>query len=168
MAKAQSQVVQKYLDRKITNEFGLTAKQERFCQFVAEGDGPIVHAYRRAYDVADPSGQHHYTAASELYSLPKIQDRVAALLKQRERSMMRDSVAIRRHVFEGLIRESQPEAGTASTRVRALELLGKIDIVSMFKEIKEVEIHDVRKSPDIEDELRSKLRALMVPKNPVQ
>ena len=78
---------------------------------------------------------------------------------------MRDAIAIRKHVFEGLIRESTEGNGTASSRVRALELLGKIDIVAMFREIKEVEHHDVRKSPEIEDELRSRLRALMTPRS---
>lgn len=163
MAKVQQQVVQSRNERRTFNEYGLTAKQELFVQEVAKGNGPIVHAYRIAYDVADPSAPHHYTAAAELMALPKIKDRLASLLKQQEREMMRDAIAIRKHVFEGLIKESGDMKSPATARIRALELLGKIDIVSMFKEIKEVEIHDIRKAPDIEDELRSKLRALMSP-----
>ena len=53
--------------------------------------------------------------------------------------MMRDSVAIRRHVFSRLLAESQNMASKASERISALVALGKIDIVGMFRGVHAVE-----------------------------
>lgn len=142
------------------NEWGLTAKQEGFAQDVALGV-PLVQAYAKNYDVKSATSPTTYNAASDLAQMPKIVDRLAYLYKEQEKRMMRDAVAIRRHVFQGLIKESENEKNPAAARVRALELLGKIDIVSMFKDRTEVEIHDNRKPEDIENELKDKLRKLL-------
>ena len=61
------------------------------------------------------------------------------LLKEQEAAMHRDSVAIRRHVFSGLMKESRNEQAKPSERIAALIALGKIDLVSMFREVRTIE-----------------------------
>ena len=82
------------------------------------------------------------------------------LLKQHEAAMVRDSVAIRRHVFSGLMKESRNEEAKPSERIAALVALGKIDIVSMFREVRSIEDRTERRPDEVEAELRSKLREL--------
>jgi hypothetical protein len=92
-----------------------------------------------------------------------VRERVEVLLKQQTDNMMRDSVAIRRHVFSGLMAESINKESKASERISALLALGKIDMVGMFREIHGVERIDDRPPEIIEQELRAKLAPLLVP-----
>ena len=51
----------------------------------------------------------------------------------------------------------------ASERISALIALGKIDVVSMFREVRTIESGMERKPEEVETELRSKLRELFKP-----
>jgi hypothetical protein len=138
---------------------GLTPKQERFAQEVAKGS-TLSDAYRAAYDVENSKDNTIHGAASDLMGQGHIAARVRELLKEQERMMLKDAVAIRRHVFNGLMKESEDADSPPAARIRALELLGKIDIVSMFKERTE-HVTDERKPEDIEKVLKERLRALL-------
>lgn len=147
-------------NRAITTD-GLTPKQELFAQEVAKGS-TLSDAYRASYNADTMAVNTIHNAASDLAKQPRIQARVQQLLKEQERLMLRDSIAIRRHVFSGLMRESEvSELSSPMSRLKALELLGKIDIVSMFKERSEATIVDERKPEDLQAELRDRLKALM-------
>ena len=56
----------------------LTAKQEAFCQAIADGLGQ-ADAYRTAYDAGDMKENSVYVQASKLMKSPKIAQRVADL-----------------------------------------------------------------------------------------
>jgi len=56
----------------------LTAKQEAFCQGIADGLGQ-ADAYRRAYDAEDMKDNTIYPRASELMKNSKVAARVAEL-----------------------------------------------------------------------------------------
>jgi hypothetical protein len=56
----------------------LTAKQEAFCQGIADGLGQ-ADAYRAAYDAADMKDNVIYAKASELMKNGKVRDRVKEL-----------------------------------------------------------------------------------------
>lgn len=140
------------------NEHGLTPKQEAFAQLVARGEG-LSEAYRGSYaSQGKPTTIHQ--AASKLASQAKVRLRIEALLKQIEATLHRDSVAIRRHVFSGLMSESRNDKAKPSERITALIALGKIDVVGMFRETK-LEAPVLERDPeDVERELRDKLREL--------
>jgi hypothetical protein len=145
----------------VLNAHGLTPKQELFAQLLARGKS-LSDAYREAYN---SSGKYQTVnnSASRLWSNPMVRERVEVLLKQQTDNMMRDSVAIRRHVFSGLMAESINKESKASERISALLALGKIDMVGMFREIHGVERIDDRPPEIIEQELRAKLAPLLVP-----
>lgn len=140
------------------NEHGLTPKQEAFAQLVARGE-TLSDAYRRSYAANGKAGTIN-VAASKLASLAKVKLRVEALLKQIEATMHRDSVAIRRHVFSGLMKESRDPKAKASERISALIALGKIDVVGMFREVRVMEASPERSPDEVEHDLRVKLREL--------
>lgn len=141
-----------------TNAHGLTPKQEAFAQLVSRGE-TLSDAYRQTYK-AGGKRINVNISASKLGKLPKVKARIDMLLKQQEATMHRDAVAIRRHVFSGLLRESSDMESKASERISALIALGKIDVVSMFREVRQVEQRTERNPDEVEAELRAKLRAL--------
>lgn len=137
----------------------LTPRQEAFAQLVARGE-TLSAAYRATYSAGGKASTIN-VSASTLMKNPKVRDRVEMLLKQQEQAMHRDAVAIRRHVFGGLMTESRNTKAKPSERIAALVALGKIDIVSMFREVRTVEDRTERKPEEVEAELRSKLRELL-------
>lgn len=140
-----------------TNEHGLTEKQEMFAQAVAKG-ATLADAYRSAYDASKMAVSTVYSEASKLMDRPHIAERVKGLMALRqERTFALDSARIRQHVFDRLMVESVDEQSQPSARIRALELLGKIDVVSMFKEQKGPAI-DERADPAV---LEAKLKAML-------
>jgi len=59
----------------------LTAKQEAFCQGIADGLGQ-ADSYRAAYDASDMKENSVYVQASKLMKNPKITQRIAELRSQ--------------------------------------------------------------------------------------
>src|SRR4029079_12958170 len=104
---------------------GLTPKQELFCQLVARGQN-LSDSYREAY-ASTGNANTVNQSASKLWSNPKVWQRVEDLCRQVINAMMRDSVAIRRHVFSRLLAESQDMRSKPSERISALLALGRID-----------------------------------------
>ena len=137
---------------------GLTQKQETFAQLVAKGDN-LSDAYRKAYTTKGRPNTIH-RAASKLMTNIRVHSRIEALLKNIESHMHRDAVSIRRHVFNGLMEESRNVKAKPSERISAFIALGKIDVVSMFREMPPDKQVIERDPAIIELELRDRLRAL--------
>ncbi len=110
---------------------GITAKQEAFAAQVASG-ATLAASYRAAYDAGSMSAAAIHNEASRLMDHPGIAQRVNALLRQRQAVEQHDAARIRRHVIERLHQESIDPDSSPAARVRALELLGKLDVVSAF------------------------------------
>lgn len=139
------------------NEWGLTPKQEEFCQFVAQGL-TLSDSYRKAYNSRTTNSTTVQNTASNLYALPKVKRRVEDLLNEVSKDMHRDTVSIRRHVFDGLVKESRNMKAKPSERIAALIALGKIDIVGMFRD-KGLPDRGKELMPDeLEKELRDRFR----------
>ena len=133
LAKPSGEVVDAGMTR---NDYGLTEKQENFAQGVAKGL-TLSDAYRNAYVVGEMSNSTINAEASRMMDHPSIAARIKWLLQVRqEKSFALDAMRIRAHVFDRLMIESVEDDSPPAARVRALELLGKIDVVSMFKEQK--------------------------------
>jgi hypothetical protein len=137
------------------NAHGLTPKQELFAQLASRGKS-LSDCYREAYS----SVGNYKTVndmASKIWSNPLIRQRVETLCEQQSAMLLRDSIAIRRHIFRRLLAESQSSENRGSERIAALALLGKIDSVGMFREIHSLERVEDRPPELIAEELQAKL-----------
>ena len=135
----------------------LTPKMRGFAQDVAKGLN-LSDAYRNNYDCSNMQNNTINANASALMRDSRVMAMVDELVREVERAMVKDAVAIRKHVFDGLMRESKDfDEGSSMSRIKALELLGKIDIVSMFKD--RVEKSEERSADTIRAELERRLGA---------
>jgi phage terminase small subunit len=139
----------------------LTPKQEAFAVAVALGS-TLVDAYRSSYDIGEAKLSTIYDSASKLMDRPLVAQRIKTILEDRySRSLIHNVKHVRQHVFDRLMIESMNEKSQASARIRAVELLGKVDVVAMFRENIEAKPSDQRKPDDIEQEIRTRLAALL-------
>lgn len=138
---------------------GLTAKQENFCRHVANGE-TVPAAYRLSYGVNQESDPNNvYKKAHMLFKRPDIKQRIDHLLNEREHIAINDYAEIRRFVVERLQIEAM-NAQSDSARIRALELLGKIDKIRLFED-KPVEEEKLSHKKDLTKELESRLTRLL-------
>lgn len=135
---------------------GLTAKQRAYALEMIKGCSQS-EAYRRAYDAEKMSDRAIATEASRLSMNPNVQRMVEAGLAEKARLSSHTALSLRAFVTDRLFKEAS-EAEVPAARIRALELLGKIDMVSMFKERVSTET-DERSPAEIKEELEAKLRA---------
>jgi hypothetical protein len=110
---------------------GLTAKQEVFAQAVSNGL-TLADAYRAAYEASDMKEATIWSESSRLMANPRVTARIGQLIRAKEQETLNEAVELRRMVIQRLTREAEI-AEPASARIRALELLGKLDMVGLFK-----------------------------------
>jgi Terminase small subunit len=134
---------------------GLTAKQEAFAQAVSNGL-TLADAYRAAYQASGMKDATVWSEASRLMSNPRVAARIDQLIRAKEQETLHDVVRMRRLVIERLHREAL-HAETASGRIRALELLGKLDIVGLFKPSASDQITEPLTASQLEDQIRLRL-----------
>jgi hypothetical protein len=140
----------------------LTAKQERFVSEMVKG-GTQADAYRAAYEADGMKPSAIYTEANRLMGNPEIARRLRASRDSIERSAVSSALSRRRWIVERLTAESQDMTdGTSSSRVRALEMLGRDSEVAMWRD--EVSISTSEASAEtVRAELEAKLTALLQP-----
>lgn len=80
------------------------------------------------------------------------------LLTEYDMEIVRDAKRLRNYVTNKLILET--DSPDAKTRMRALELLGKVSDVGLFTERTEITVNN-RSTVELENSLRDKLRRLM-------
>ena len=130
----------------------LTSKQNAFAMSLADGL-PASASYRQAYDADGMKPESVWVESCRLATNPKVALRVSELRaeQEEERRMLRLRHA--EAVLERLEHEAL-EAKTDSTRVRALELIGRH--LGMFTD--KVEITTQERSVEmIEQEIRDRL-----------
>lgn len=142
------------------NEYGLTGKQEAFCQGVAMRGETLATAYRSAYDADSMTAHTIHCEASKLMARQDVAARVNDLVRQKQAKESHDGARIRSKVIEGLQWEALNPDNPASVRVRAFELLGKLDIVQAFKDKATDDAHSVSNSSDLAATLEARLKAL--------
>jgi hypothetical protein len=112
----------------------LTIKQEAFCQAIASGLYPTQSAaYRIAYEAESMSAASISQEASRLMSDPRISARIDEIKALKEAGERLDSAKIRAHVVARLHIESLDPDSSPASRIRALELLGKLGGVAAFE-----------------------------------
>ena len=138
----------------------LTAKQERFISEMIKGSTQ-ADAYRAAYEASGMKPSAIYTEANRLMGRPEIARRLQANRDSIQRSSVSSALSRRRWIVERLEAEAKDmEEGTSSSRVRALELLGKTQDVRLFADIIETSTSDTS-ADQVRAELEAKLTALL-------
>lgn len=127
-----------------------TPKQRAYVMGIAEGKGKRV-AYVAAYGPKAESKKQQSVQAAQIAAVPKVKKLTEAIADHAVNFIAASAEAKRSWIVERLTTEAI-EAND-STRVRALELLGKLREVRLF-----VESHE-EISPSV-DEVEAKLRAI--------
>lgn len=120
-----------------TNEYGLTAKEEAFCQRVALGDS-YTDAYRHAYDTSRMTQGTVWNRAWDVGHRGKVELRIRMLTEQVAETERTRGLRAKAFIEERLWEEATKEGSKPADRMKALELLGKLEHVAAFKERSEV------------------------------
>ena len=138
----------------------ITPKQHEFARLIAEEHLTSSDAYRRAYkpNILAKNKSVHEMACRVMTNI-KVQSMIRSI--QHERAEENRTRAIRReeYVLKKLTEEVE-HGDKASSRIRALELLGKT--VAMFSDKEELNTKKIERSPDeIKEDLKLKLQKLL-------
>ena len=139
----------------------LTIKQRAFVNEIIKGKlGSYKEAYAKVYDVTLTKQGNIpkwvEVEASKLVANPKIALSIQKAIERKEQSVTASSLRTRNYVIEQLYRESK-ESDSDSSRVRALELLGKS--VALFTDV--TEERKARDTDEIERDIETKLEQLI-------
>ena len=141
----------------VAKEQPLTGKQEAFAKLVA-GGAVLSDAYRECYAADSMKDSTVWSEACRLGQNPK----VSARIKDIQADMEADRRTIERRREEWVLKrlsEEADQADNASSRIRALELVG--NTVGMFTDrIEQAETNE-RSSAEIEKDLKARLARLI-------
>jgi F0F1-type ATP synthase beta subunit len=145
----------------VKKESDLTIKQRAFADAIIKGKlGSFKEVYADVYDVTltkqGKIPKWVEVEASRLMAHPKVSLSIQQGLQRREVNAVASTTRTRSYVLEQLMKESK-EAKSDSSRVRALELLGKT--VNLFSDT--LEIKESRGTHDIEQDIESRIEALI-------
>lgn len=129
--------------------------EEDFCVLATSGLS-LAEAWRRAFD--DPTNPRSDYLASSLTRQPRIMLRINELLDMRRSNLVNDAERIRQLIATRLEIEATT-AAEGSTRLKALELLGKQPHVAAFEDRARV-VNEKSTPEEIRDALTKKLAAL--------
>ena len=142
------------------NAHGLTSKQEAFCQGVGSRGETLAVAYRTAYDAENMSPHTVHNEACKLMSRPDIAARVNELVRDKQSKTSHDATRMRSFVIERLHSEAADTSNPPSVRVRALELIGKLDVVAAFSAKPQTD-EAAAPTQELAATLEARLRAVM-------
>lgn len=142
----------------------LTAKQSKFIDCVlgigVENPMTLIDAYKASYDCKNFSDHNIRKEAHLLFHSPNITPTYEDRKLQIEERQRMQSLNRSHQIITGLEREANDfEHGSPTSRVRALELLGKLKDVRLFSS--DISVEDSRSSDQIKEELEKKLKTLL-------
>lgn len=142
------------------NNEQLTNKQTKFANLVAEEGMSNTQAYIIAYNPSKNAKQKSiHEMACRVFANIKVQSRIKVIQRRMDEDRLTRAVRREEYVLKRLTEEAD-NADNASSRIRALELLGKT--VSMFSDKVEMETKQTdRTSEEIEQDLKDKLSKLL-------
>lgn len=119
--------------KKHSEQSGLTDKQRAFVRAFTTGDskGNASAAYRAAFDAKQMKPSSIHVEACRLLDHPKVAPAIETANAQIAAQNRLQAVSLRQRVQDGLLLEAQA-AESPAARVRAWELLGKLDGVDAF------------------------------------
>ncbi len=136
----------------------LTSKQKKFARLIAEGLTG-AEAYRQSYDTS-ASPKRVGDQAAMLKRDPRISSEISRLSMINEAREWQSPQQIRALVIERLQMEAMNEDNPPNSRIRALELLGKVTEVAAFTERREQTV--VHSSEQIRNQIMDRLKSLNV------
>ena len=119
----------------------------------------IVDSYRKHYSTDGMSLNAQYVESSRLYNSPKISLRIEQLRTELEKRNIARNQSRKERVIFNLESLAYDKNNTGHTRVKSLELLGRMAGVDLFRDNHVIE--DNRNSQDIKEELEKKLKSLL-------
>ena len=146
----------------------LTAKQSGFIQSLMGKDAngkpvSLSDAYRANYNTGNMTSKTVHEKASLLAGLDKMRARLDALTQQQADTSLRSTRSRLEFVHERLMQEAigATENATAASRVRALELIGKLnaDGGSLFEE--RITTEEARPAHELRAELEERISRLL-------
>ena len=143
--------------RLVGKEQPLTGKQEAFAKLVA-GGAVLSDAYRECYSADNMKNSTLWSEACRLAQNPKVSARIKDIQADIE-SDHRTRLARREEWVLKSLQEEAVSADNASSRIRALELVGKT--IGMFTDRVEQSDTTERTASEIERDLRAKLDRLI-------
>jgi hypothetical protein len=133
-------------------------KQEQFAKLVADGCS-LTDAYKTSFTCQDMKQESIHRRAFDLSRMEKVKARIGQMREEKEERSSHDAQWIRSYVLERLVIESKGDSPSA--RMKALELLGKVDVVGLFREVQLNQTEDVTKPEDLKKKLEEKLREVL-------
>lgn len=149
----------KVAGQSITSLHGVTFKQEKYAQGIADGLS-LTEAYRRAYDCENMSEATINSKANELSRNGRVVARIDQLMEAREYMVQHDGAHIRSVVLKYLLDTVQSATVQDKDRLKAAELLGKTNLASLFTDNTKTNHGDDKASLDV-DKLNAQLRQLI-------
>ena len=141
------------------NNEQLTNKQTKFANLVAEEGMSNTQAYVIAYNPSKNAKQKSiHEMACRVFANVKVQSRIKAIQCQIEQEKHMRALRREEYVLNRLTLEAE-FADNASSRIRALELLGKT--VNMFNDKQEPKKEMPKASEEVKEELMIKLQKLL-------
>ena len=138
----------------------ITAKQYEFARLIAEEHLTSSDAYRRAYkpNILAKNKSIHEMACRVMTNI-KVQSMIRSIQHKREEDNRMRAIRREEFVLKKLMEEVE-KGDQASSRIRALELLGKT--VSMFSNKVEIKTKQIdRASQELTEDLKLKLQKLL-------
>ena len=130
----------------------LTSKQAKFASLVARGQNKS-QAYRSAYDARHMKQTSIKVEANKVSNLPHVADAIQSLRENHEPTERTVEALTDDWIIEKLQEEASDESNPPHSRVRALEVLGKIG--GLFD--KTVTVTTLKSPEELEKELKEKL-----------
>ena len=138
----------------------ITAKQYEFARLVAEEHLTSSDAYRKVYkpNILAKNKSVHEMACRVMTNI-KVQSMIRSIQHKREEDNRMRAIRREEFVLKKLMEEVE-QGDQASSRIRALELLGKT--VSMFSNKVEIKTKQInRTSEELTEDLKLKLQKLL-------
>jgi phage terminase small subunit len=133
----------------------LTAKQQGFVNSILAGANQVT-AYKENYSTDGMANKTCWEAASRLFANSKVSARIKAGQRRQEEVAVHSGAALRLHVERELFGMTT-NADSDQARLRALELLGKLEKVGAFSERVEQVTNDLTPE-ELKSKIESKLR----------
>jgi len=141
----------------------LTAKQSGFVDSLIgkNGEEPktIIDSYRDNYSTSGMSLNAQYVESSRLFNHPNVSLRYKMLKEEQDKQNTLRNQSRKERVIFNLESIAFDKENLGHSRVKSLELLGRMTSISLFSD--NLKIEDTRNSQDIKEELEKKIKSLL-------
>ena len=141
----------------------ITAKQAEFARLIAEEHLTSSDAYRQAYvPKSSVKNKSIHEMASKTFNNIKVVSRIKAIQHQRAEDQRMLAIKRSEFIMKQLEKEAMDLDNNSSSRIRALELMGKSAEVGLFVDKVEMKSENINMTAEeLQDQLKEKLQKLI-------